>query len=148
MKYREAFYGHYTAQTLAVLETDSNFNYWLLRYWIWRDIHPRIITEANAEVNTGIQWWISTSYHTSVIKNCFTIQFIFSLDNCGNNSQHQISLIQKARIEVGLSAGDVTKSWYLILESYITCKCVQASVYHDIWTELTAALNQWKSIYL
>ena len=37
-------------------------NYWLSRYWVWLDIHRRIpiLTEMIAEVNIGIQWWIST----------------------------------------------------------------------------------------
>ena len=33
------------------------YNYWLLRYWIWRDIHLRIpiLTETLAEVNISIR---------------------------------------------------------------------------------------------
>ena len=38
--------------------------YTIILYWIRYDIHQRIplLTVAIAEVNIGIQWWVSMSY--------------------------------------------------------------------------------------
>ena len=74
--------------------------------------------------NTNIDWgdsrgqyWYSVVdsniiSNTSIVNNCFIIEFVFSLDNCGNNSQHQNILIYKSRVDVGITTGYVNESCY------------------------------------
>ena len=40
--------------------------------------------------------------NTSIVNNYFITLFVFSLDNCGNNRQHQTPLIYKAHTDVGI----------------------------------------------
>ena len=78
--------------------------------------YPPENTNIDRGDSRGQYWYpvadINVISNTSIVNNCFIIQFVFSIDNCGNSIQHQTPLIQKARVNVGVTTGDVSKIWY------------------------------------
>ena len=89
------------------------------------------------------QFWyslvdINIISNTSIVNNCliiYNLSFLLVI-------QHQASLIQSVHVDVSVTTGDITKSWYWLdcmrLMSLFLCRPVNITKYRLGWKELWA----------